>query len=309
MKPMKLIALTVVAACSLTILSGCAGVAPSTSTAAPTDAALDAAAPRMTTAQSTRQLKIARGANNRQLVAHRGLKSVYPENTLPAFENSSRRGYWGVEFDVYETSDGEWVVMHDNTVDRTTSGTGQISGMTLAQIKALIVDVGAGIENYPDLKVPTLAEALAVFARYKAIPVIEVKASTERGYDTFVALLRQYGLEDRTIVASFTPTILDGVRSRSPSIPLMLLGDITSRNIDWCAARLPSLISTPHELATVDLVREARQKGVSVVPFVVDSLETKARLMAYGADLVTTGSLAQDTPGASMDAELAKPAR
>ena len=93
------------------------------------------------------------------VVAHRGYSAVAPENTLAAFRAAIEAGAPAAECDVYCTSDGHVVLLHDNTVDRTTDGTGPITGMTLEQVKQLDAGSWKG-EQYKGEPVPTLAETL-----------------------------------------------------------------------------------------------------------------------------------------------------
>jgi putative alpha-1,2-mannosidase/glycerophosphoryl diester phosphodiesterase len=100
----------------------------------------------------------------RGLCAHRGAKSTHPENTVPAFEEAVRLGAAMIEFDVFMTKDGKLVLMHDKTVDRTTTGKGKVSELTFAEIREL----DAGITKSPEFagtKVPTFEEALSVIPR------------------------------------------------------------------------------------------------------------------------------------------------
>ena len=90
--------------------------------------------------------------------AHRGASGYRPENTLEAFELAIRQGADGIELDVHTSADGELIVMHDETVDRVTDGTGLIKDMTLAQLKELKVSTPA--EPTGIYRVPTLAEVL-----------------------------------------------------------------------------------------------------------------------------------------------------
>jgi glycerophosphoryl diester phosphodiesterase len=91
---------------------------------------------------------------NPELIAHRGGPAHAPENTLAAFKNAIETGVDRLEMDVQMTQDGELVVIHDETVDRTTNGTGRIADLTLAEIRAL--DAGNGE------KIPTFAEVIAL---------------------------------------------------------------------------------------------------------------------------------------------------
>jgi glycerophosphoryl diester phosphodiesterase len=97
----------------------------------------------------------------RGLCAHRGAQSTHPENTIPAFREAIRLGAHQIEFDVALTADGHMVVIHDKTVDRTTDGTGKVSDLTLAEIRALDAGIFKG-EQFRGVRVPTLRETLEV---------------------------------------------------------------------------------------------------------------------------------------------------
>ena len=101
-------------------------------------------------------------------LAHRGASASAPENTLEAFRLAVESGAGGLEFDVHMTSDGEIVVLHDPTVDRTTDGTGPVSGMSLAEVRRLdagyrFASEGANPYRGKGVRVPTLAEVLREF--------------------------------------------------------------------------------------------------------------------------------------------------
>ena len=97
----------------------------------------------------------------RGLCAHRGASGSHPENTLAAFREAVRLGAHMIELDVYLTKDKRLVVIHDRTVDRTTDGTGNVSDLTLAQLKRL--DAGSWkAPEFKDERIPTLRESLAV---------------------------------------------------------------------------------------------------------------------------------------------------
>jgi len=97
----------------------------------------------------------------RGLCAHRGAMGTHPENTIPAFREAVKAGAHMIEFDVFLTKDNEMVVIHDETVDRTTNGTGKVSDLTLQQIKEL--DAGGWKSSeFAGEKIPTIDEVLAV---------------------------------------------------------------------------------------------------------------------------------------------------
>lgn len=100
----------------------------------------------------------------RGLCAHRGCLDSHPENTLPAFRQAIALGAQMIEFDIQLTKDSALVIMHDETVDRTTNGTGNVADLTLAQIRRLDAGVKKGA-SFTGTPVPTFAEVLAIMPR------------------------------------------------------------------------------------------------------------------------------------------------
>ena len=98
------------------------------------------------------------------IIAHRGLDEVYPENTVSAFKAALEKGM-GIEIDVRGTSDDELIVLHDDTVDRTTNGEGRVAQMTLGEVKAL--DSGSWWSpKFADERIPTLMEVFDTVKEY-----------------------------------------------------------------------------------------------------------------------------------------------
>lgn len=117
---------------------------------------------------SGRQVLMAQDAQpvmpQRGLCAHRGASETHPENTIPAFMEAIAAGAQMIEFDVQLTKDSAMVIMHDETVDRTTNGTGKVSDLTLAEIRQLDAGSKKGAQ-FAGTRVPTFEEALAVMPR------------------------------------------------------------------------------------------------------------------------------------------------
>ncbi|MGH7694454.1 MAG: glycerophosphodiester phosphodiesterase family protein [Gemmatimonadaceae bacterium] len=147
------------------------------------------------------------------VIAHRGNSANAPENTLEAFQQAVAIAVDGVEFDVRLTADGQLVVMHDPTVDRTTDGSGEVARLTLEELRALDAGYRFGPHTYPyrerGIKVPTVAEVLDVSAQLDVI--IEVKAI--EAAESLLALIRSRGDEGRVTVGSFVPGALRPFRS------------------------------------------------------------------------------------------------
>lgn len=153
-----------------------------------------------------------------KILAHRGYRAKYPENTMLAFEKAIEAGCDGMELDVQLTRDGEMVIIHDETVDRTTNGHGSVVDMTLAEIRAL--DAGEG------QCVPTLGEYLNLVEKLPIITNIELKNSVvpyEGVEEMVIAEIRRRGLEDRIIFSSFKHDSVIKCKRIAPDIKCGLL--------------------------------------------------------------------------------------
>jgi glycerophosphoryl diester phosphodiesterase len=140
---------------------------------------------------------------------HRGYSVRYPENTLPAFEAAKTFGATTVEADIVLSADGEPVVLHDASVDRTTDRQGFAAELSLARIRAL--DAGARSDaRFAGTKIPTLAELLDWAKRDDMGLVIEIKEAErpDLAVDLVAGLLEATGTLDRSIVISFDHMVL-----------------------------------------------------------------------------------------------------
>ena len=151
--------------------------------------------------------------------AHRGCSLMYPENTLLAFGKAAAIwGLTGIELDIQLTRDGRMVVCHDERVDRTTDGTGEVRSFSLAELKRLKIDAGDG--RYE--QIPTIEEVLDLLdnrLRGGLLLNIELKNSVfpyEGMEEKIVELIRGRGLQDRVIYSSFSALSLESLRSIDP---------------------------------------------------------------------------------------------
>ncbi len=134
-------------------------------------------------------------------VGHRGTMKFAPENTIAAQDVAIAMGARAIEMDVRMTADGEFVIMHDATVDRTTDGRGLVSRMTLAEIKAL--DAGSWFSSdYADERVPTLREALRNIKGRAAVD-IDFKSGPDNSAELIANILDEEGFDDGSLVTVF----------------------------------------------------------------------------------------------------------
>ena len=170
--------------------------------------------------------------------AHRGCCMAYPENTIPAFCAAAKLpGLVGIELDVQLTKDGELVVIHDETVDRTTDGHGNVRDYTCRELKQLHITGSRCTEPVePGLSIPTLREMFeAVLPRLKAgmLINIEMKNSViryEGMEEKVLALVEEYGLQKNIVYSSFLPESMGLMKELDPSVQTGILGG----EFHWC---------------------------------------------------------------------------
>ncbi len=151
------------------------------------------------------------------LVAHRGLAPGLPENTMAAFEASAAAGVRVIEIDLRGTADGEIVILHDETVDRTTNGKGAVSDLTLAEVRALDAGVRTG-PAYAGQRVPTYAEALAFARRTGVILLLDIKESKTLDIEKIVRLTEANEAVLNVIVGARSLSDLARFQSLNPNL-------------------------------------------------------------------------------------------
>ena len=225
-----------------------------------------------------------------RMIAHRGLSLLAPENTLPAYELAGKYGYYGAECDIHETKDGHFILLHDDLLNRTTTGSGKPEHYSLKELKALIVNEGHQIKNYPHLKIPTLQEFLMVCKKLGLVPVIEIKEMKSDSISQLLKIIRQFEHLSQVVIISFSKEILTDVRNQSDEIQIQWLADLIPENIDYCANHQMG-IDSPKKKVSKEIVDYAHSKGVLVNTWTVDSGEQMQELIEMGVDFISTNIL------------------
>ncbi len=162
--------------------------------------------------------------NRPTIFAHRGSSLYAPENTLAAFKTAITQHADGIELDVKLTVDGQVVVMHDDTVDRTTNGTGRIKSLTLKDIKGLETN-----SNLPPFfkseKIPTLDEVFETVGRrtFINLELTNYATPTDDLPDKVAVLVKKFNLDTNILFSSFNMVALIKARNLLPKTPLGLL--------------------------------------------------------------------------------------
>ena len=231
------------------------------------------------------------------LVAHRGLSSLYPENTLPAFEGAKEYGFDGYEFDVHTTKDGEWVVIHDDDVDHMTDGTGDVDSFTFEEILELNIDNGNHIEEQgmksSRLKIPTLRQALDVCKDSDIVPVIELKDCDVQYLPSLKETLDEYGLSERAVIISFDEEYIEEYRKLDSDIEILYLANsLTKEDIDWCIENDFGINFNCWLLyKSLGAIRYARKNDVKIAAWTVDNTLFADIMVLFGAEYITTNKI------------------
>lgn len=158
--------------------------------------------------------------NGTLITAHRGYSKVAPENTISAFEAAINAGANACEFDVHMSKDDVLVVIHDDTVDRTTEGTGKVSQLTYDYISSL--DAGSWKNlKFEGEKIPTLFETLSFLKTNETIAVLEIKDSNI--VEEVLETIYETNMNESTVIISFSKSAISKIVKTDPKIPALLL--------------------------------------------------------------------------------------
>ena len=226
-----------------------------------------------------------------KMIAHRGFSALAPENTLPAYFLAGEYGFWGAECDIYHTSDGVWVLMHDTTVTRMTDGTGRVSNLTYDEISKLRIDAGTNIERFPGLTVPTLVEYLDVCKIYEMHPVIEIKKGVDiNALPNLASLLDTREEKDGIIIISAERDLISAMKALVPDISMYLV--VKTAAEDDIAFCLEKGIGLDAGYATSsEVFGSAQEKGVGLMAWTVDKVSTAEHMFSLGIRYITTNCI------------------
>ena len=232
------------------------------------------------------------------VAAHRGGAALWPENSLLAFRSALALGVDALEFDLHLTADGEVVVLHDPTLDRTSTGNGSVRDLKLANLADIRLKTREGAVTGE--RVPTFAQVLDLVAPTSAeiLPEIKVDANRQR-YDGIeekvLALIRARGLMGRTTIQAFQVETIRRVRELEPKARTMLLvarGDVERDRArpGEAVRRVRELGATDlgmnHRLLDADVMSAARAAGIRVSAWTVNEEADIRRMIDLGVDVV-----------------------
>ena len=237
------------------------------------------------------------------VAAHRGWYAKYPENTVPAFRAAVELGVDQVETDVRVTADGELVLIHDATLDRTTNGTGKVIDMTFEELRALDAGSWKG-EEFKGYQIPTFKEFMEYMATLPEMTLdIELKEYPTEGReelaysvcDRVLKMIDDYGYTDRCVINTFSGKLHEYIQDkygdkyrRHVYYPVKHLGEITRDAYEnaYCCCMFSGIKGVP--MATKEEFADMAAKGVR--PWAgagVKDADGVDAAIANGAELIT----------------------
>lgn len=223
--------------------------------------------------------------------AHRGASAVCPENTMAAFRKALELGATGIETDVQMTADGQLVLIHDETVDRTTDGSGWVKDLTAAQLSGL--DAGTWFqEAFAGERLPLLEDLLSLLKDRDTVLNIEFKNGIvpyPGMEEKVIGLVRAYGMTGRVVLSSFNHYSLACAKALAPEIRTgILYMEGLYRPWDYAATLGAEALHAHHYAVLPEWVDEALRHGVCYHPFTVNDPERMKQLLDSGAAGIIT---------------------
>ena len=229
---------------------------------------------------------------NTRVTAHRGLSGLERENTASAFVAAGNRNYYGIETDIWRTSDGRFVVNHDGRADRVGGVRVDMEQAPWELLREVVLYDTDGTKDRYDLRLPSLQNYITICKKYEKICVLELKSVfTPEETAAFIEIIKSYDYLDHVIFISFHYEDLLNVRAILPDQPCQYL---TGDNSDAMIARLVEDkldIDIIHTALTEERVQAMHKAGITINCWTVDDPARGEELAAWGVDHITSNIL------------------
>lgn len=227
-----------------------------------------------------------------KMIAHRGLSAIAPENTVASIKAACDAGYYGVEYDVQLTSDGVWVVSHDDNLKKMTGQNVKIAEAELIDLEKIVYNNGANIEKYDGIVIPTLDEVLAVISNYDIVSVIEIKTETDDKVDELLELVEQYKLTKKVRIISFNAEPLKKVKKLNAKVPTSYLTHKVDESvIELCKNNGFDAVSFDKSKCDESSVKMITDAGLTPQCWTVDEMKDFEKFAGYGVEYFTSNRL------------------
>lgn len=227
-----------------------------------------------------------------KIIGHRGGVAGYPENTLASFKKAVELGADGVEFDVQLTKDGEIVVIHDEFIDRTMSGSGLVKEHNLAELRKM----SAGeffSSDFKEQKIPTLSEVLEIV---KDLEIINIELKNHLPYpkleEKVLKVIDEFKIRDKVIISSFNHYSLEKIKKLQPAVKTgALMAAKIINPADYVFKR--GFDSLHMHFLTIDqkIIEKANFMGLQICVYTVNYPQPASELFDLGADMLISDDI------------------
>ncbi|MBS4194605.1 glycerophosphodiester phosphodiesterase [Lederbergia citri] len=226
------------------------------------------------------------------ILAHRGSAGTHPENTMESFIAAQEFGADGIELDVHLTKDGNIAVIHDTTVDRTTDGTGRVVDFTMDELRKLKANYHYKHFFKKTARIPSLREVFEWMQGNDLICNIELKnndLSYEGLEEKVIALIKEFGYEERIIISSFNHYSLVYIVNNWPDIETApLYSDLLYKPWEYAKCLGAKGIHPKFKALTDTIIKATMEEGIAVRPYTVNKERDINRLLQINCTAIIT---------------------
>ncbi len=233
------------------------------------------------------------------IIAHRGYKEKYPENTISAFDSAIDNGALMIELDICLTKDRKIVVIHDETLERTTNGNGLVNDYSLSELKEL--DAGSWFSpEFKNEKISTLTEILEKYSQ-KTMINIEIKPEAyekDNPLDSIenqiIKLLQKFNCIDSVVISSFEAKIIKRISQMTvkPLLSFLTETPADSSIVDFIKINNIFSWNADYKILTKKQITMMHENGIKVLAYTVNDLSEAKRLYKMGVNGIFTDDIA-----------------
>lgn len=224
-------------------------------------------------------------------IAHRGLSSKAPENSIPAFELAAlSEVYFGIECDIHQTKDNQFVIFHDDNLKRMTRRDQELAQLSYDELQQIKIKTGKNIKKYPDISLPLLKDFLDICSSANKTAVIEIKKLNDITESiNLLNIIEEYP-HLPVMIISFDINYLKFIRAIS-NIQLQLLVSKISDDIIYDSRANQFDLSLDKKIAKKTLIKRLKKEGFKVAVWTIDDKRQVEIYKNMGVDYMTTDKL------------------
>ena len=227
-----------------------------------------------------------------RMIAHRGCSGLERENTNAAFVAAGNRSYFGIETDVHVTSDGKFILFHDDTTERLTSQNFVVEQTDFETLRNLAITDVDGVTERQDIRMPSLEEYISICKKYDKTAVLELKNNmAEKHIMEMCHQIEELDYLDKMIFISFDLYNLLVLRRLYPNASIQYLTRTVDSDIIKVLKENNFDLDIRYTALTCDIIEKLHDEGIKINCWTVNTKEDAERLIAWGIDFITTNIL------------------